>query len=97
MALTLFPLTGMTILPRGDAMPGLAAIRSVMAMPVRFEMFCHDSPAFELATLALLILAAGMRRNTATTSFALPAGTLTTYGSGGVVLLRRCGLRYRRY
>src|SRR5215204_1831671 len=97
MVLILLPLTGTNTLPFGSFIPGFAAISSPTVTPVRFETVCHVSPVTELARFVLLIFDAGIRLKTATTSLAFPAGTLITYGSGGVVLLRRCGFRYRMY
>src|SRR5215213_7078172 len=97
MVLILLPLTGTKTLPFGSFIPGFAAIRSPTGTPVRFETVCHVSPVTEFARLVLLIFEAGIRLNTATTSLAFPAGTLIMYGSGGVMLLRRCGFRYLMY
>ena len=76
--LILLPLTGTKTLPLGSFIPGFAAISSATPTPVRFEIVCQDSPCTEFARFVLLILEAGMRRKTATTSLALPGGTLIT-------------------
>jgi hypothetical protein len=84
---------GTKTLPFGSFIPGFAAIRSATLIPVRFEMVCQLSPFCVVARFEELIFVALARLKTATTSFAFPGGTFITYGSGGVVLLRRCGLR----